>query len=66
MSAFSGRQGKGARRRLRALKREEAEARNALTPPERRYKTYVQWPVEQVGISEAAIKAGLAVLDVTS
>ena len=38
MSAFSGRQGKGARRRLRAIKREEAEERNALTPPERRSK----------------------------
>jgi len=38
MSAFTGRQGKGARRLLRALKRKEAEARNALTPPERRSK----------------------------
>jgi len=38
MSAFTGPQGKGARRRLRALKRAEAEARNALTPPERRSK----------------------------
>lgn len=36
MSAFSGPQRKGARRILRELKREEAEARNALTPPERR------------------------------
>ena len=38
MSAYSGRQGKYARRRLRAIKREEAEERNALTPPERRSK----------------------------
>ena len=38
MSAFTGPCGKGARRRLRSLKRAEAEARNALTPPERRSK----------------------------
>jgi hypothetical protein len=36
MSAFSGSQYKGAKRDLRRIKREEAEARNALTPPERR------------------------------
>lgn len=36
MSAFSGKQHKGARREHKALRREEAEARNALTPPERR------------------------------
>ena len=38
MSAYSGRQGRGARKRLREIKRQEAEARNALTPPERRSK----------------------------
>ena len=36
MSAFYGRHGKGAMRTLREVKRVEAEARNALTPPERR------------------------------
>ncbi len=36
MSAYSGRQGKGRRKLYRAEKRAEAEARNALTPPERR------------------------------
>jgi hypothetical protein len=36
VSAFYGRHGKGAMRTLRAVKRVEAEARNALTPPERR------------------------------
>jgi len=35
MSAFSGSQGKGARRRLRELKRAEAELRNERTPMER-------------------------------
>lgn len=33
---FNGRYRKGYRRILRELRREEAEARNALTPPERR------------------------------
>ena len=36
MSAFFGRHGKGAMRTLREVKRVEAEARNAQTPPERR------------------------------
>jgi len=36
MSAFNGKQHKGAKRELRQIKRTEAEARNALTPPERR------------------------------
>jgi len=36
MSRYSGPQGPGARRRVREQKRAEAEARNALTPPERR------------------------------
>lgn len=36
MSAYTGAQGKGAAKRLKEIKREEAEARNALTPPERR------------------------------
>jgi hypothetical protein len=36
MSAFSGKQFKGAKKALRATKRQEAEARNALTPKERR------------------------------
>lgn len=36
MSAYSGPQGKGAAKKRRAVKRAEAEARNALTPPERR------------------------------
>lgn len=35
MSRFSGPQGKGAMRLLREIKREEAEARNALTPVSR-------------------------------
>ena len=34
--SFHGPQYKGAQRDRRKLKREEAEARNALTPPERR------------------------------
>jgi hypothetical protein len=33
---FHGRQGKGAKRSDRLAKRQEAEARNALTLPERR------------------------------
>ena len=36
MSSYFGRMGKGAASRLREQKRTEAEARNALTPPERR------------------------------
>ena len=36
MGSFSGSQGKGARRALHKTKRAEAEARNALTAPERR------------------------------
>jgi hypothetical protein len=36
MSAYSGPQGRGARKKRKALKREQAEARNLLTPPERR------------------------------
>jgi len=36
MSRFSESQGKGAVRSLRKVKRTEAEARNALTPPEKR------------------------------
>jgi len=36
MSRFSGSQGRGARRALHKIKRTEAEARNAITPPERR------------------------------
>ena len=36
MSAFSGKQSKGAMRDRRAKKRAEAEARNALTLPSRR------------------------------
>lgn len=36
MSQFSGPQGRGAARRLRDIKRVEAEERNAATPPERR------------------------------
>ena len=36
MSAFHGPQGKGAKRRLREVKRQEAEARNAETKPENR------------------------------
>jgi len=36
MSRFSGSQGKGAMRAFRQIKRAEAEARNALTSPERR------------------------------
>jgi hypothetical protein len=38
MSAFSGRQGRGARAIYRAKKRQEAEERNAKTPDERRKK----------------------------
>ncbi len=34
MGAFSGPQGKGAAKRLREIKRQQAEARNALTPVE--------------------------------
>lgn len=34
--SYHGPQGRGAARRYRIRKREEAEARNALTPPERR------------------------------
>lgn len=36
MAAYSGRQGKGAARLLKQTKREEAEARNKLTSPEKR------------------------------
>ncbi|GAB3884490.1 hypothetical protein [Terrabacter terrigena] len=36
MSRYSGWQGAGAARRAREQRRREAEARNALTPPERR------------------------------
>lgn len=36
MSAFSGSQGRGAGRARRKLKREQAEARNANTAPDRR------------------------------
>jgi hypothetical protein len=36
MSQFSGKQFKGAMRQRRQLKREQAEARNAATQPERR------------------------------
>lgn len=36
MPRFSGKQYKGASKALKAIKREEAEKRNALTPPERR------------------------------
>jgi hypothetical protein len=36
MSRFSGKQGRGAEASLRKVKRAEAEARNALTPPEKR------------------------------
>lgn len=36
MSRFSGAQGKGAMKRLREIKRLEAEERNEKTPPERR------------------------------
>jgi hypothetical protein len=36
VSSFYGRHGKGAMRTLREVKHVEAEARNALTPPERR------------------------------
>jgi len=36
VSQFSGKQSKGAMRARRALKREQAEERNAKTPPERR------------------------------
>lgn len=35
MSRFSGPQGKGAMRRVREQKRQEAEERNSQTPPER-------------------------------
>lgn len=36
MSRFSGKQYRGAQRDAKATRRVEAEARNALTPPERR------------------------------
>jgi len=36
VTSFDGSQYKGAKRDLRKTKREEAEARNVLTPPERR------------------------------
>jgi len=36
MSRFSGKQGRGAEASLRKVKRTEAEARNALTTPEKR------------------------------
>lgn len=36
MSAFHGPAGKGAMKRLREAKRQEAVERNAATPPERR------------------------------
>lgn len=36
MARFSGKQFKGAVKNLRAVKREEAEKRNALTKPENR------------------------------
>lgn len=36
MSRFSGPQGRGAARRSREQRRREAQARNALTPPQRR------------------------------
>jgi hypothetical protein len=42
VSAFSEGQYKGAKRDLRRTKREEAEARNALTPPERRSQKRVK------------------------
>lgn len=38
MARFSGSQFKGAMRNLRTVKREEAEARNAKTPEDRRKK----------------------------
>lgn len=38
MSAFSGPQGRGAARRLKAAKHEEAEERNSRTPVERTRK----------------------------
>lgn len=36
MSRYSGRYGKGAAHKVRALKRREADERNAVTLPERR------------------------------
>jgi hypothetical protein len=36
MSRFTGSKGRGAEASLRKVKRTEAEARNALTPPEKR------------------------------
>lgn len=38
MSAYTGPQGRGARKVRQAVKRDEAEARNLLTPDERRKK----------------------------
>lgn len=39
MSRFSGRQGRGSIRDLRATKKAEAEERNAITPADRRRAT---------------------------
>lgn len=36
MSAFTGKQHRGAKAELRKIKREEAEARNLITKPENR------------------------------
>ena len=38
MSRYSGKQGRGAARLVRELKQDQAEARNEVTPEERRRK----------------------------
>lgn len=47
MSAFSGKQGRGAKAVLRKVKREEAEERNARTAPEKR-KAYRRNPAAKL------------------
>lgn len=47
MSQFTGRQGKGAMAARRAVKRADAEARNALAKPERKSKAGQVPPVTE-------------------
>lgn len=49
MSYFHGRQGRGAARTRKEVLREEAEARNALTPEHRR-KAFLYGPVTLNGV----------------
>ena len=52
MSRFSGEQGPGAARRAREQRRREAEARNALTPPQRRRTARLPCPTGKRKLTE--------------